>query len=230
MCSHILLVRENPDISIEIFDIDFAQPGPDKTRELGTLLKRYDISVLVNNVGVNVEMPTLFQESAVQDITSIVNVNVLTTVQITRIVISSMVAKKRGFILNISSLAGVVPTPLLAPYSGSKSFVNAWSEALSAEVAQYDVHVETICPFFVCSNMSKRSRPTFDCPTADNFAKKAVSYIGRDRFSNPWMVHDIYAFFLQFIPGFFLLQKNYDMHVDIRKRALRKKARQKAKQ
>jgi len=60
-----------------------------------------------------------------------------------------MVERKRGLILSVGSFAALVPSPLLAVYSGSKAFLKTWSQALGSELEGTGVHVELLNAYFV---------------------------------------------------------------------------------
>ncbi len=63
-----------------------------------------------------------------------------------------MLERKRGLILSVGSFAALVPSPLLAVYSGSKAFLKTWSQALGSELEGTGVHVELLNAYFVVSN------------------------------------------------------------------------------
>jgi 17beta-estradiol 17-dehydrogenase / very-long-chain 3-oxoacyl-CoA reductase len=56
---------------------------------------------------------------------------------------------KKGLILNMGSFAGAAPTPMLAVYSASKSFLRTWSEGLAAELTSKGVVVEHVNTYYV---------------------------------------------------------------------------------
>lgn len=67
----------------------------------------------------------------------------------TKLVLPGMVERKRGLILSVGSFAALVPSPLLAVYSGSKAFLTTWSQALGSELEGTGVHVELLNAYFV---------------------------------------------------------------------------------
>lgn len=60
-----------------------------------------------------------------------------------------MVSRKRGLVLTVGSFAALIPSPLLAVYSGSKAFVSTWSQALGSELEGSGVTVELLNTYFV---------------------------------------------------------------------------------
>jgi NAD(P)-dependent dehydrogenase (short-subunit alcohol dehydrogenase family) len=67
-------------------------------------------------------------------------------------------AQKRGWILNVASIAGVVSAPQMAPYNVTKAGVIALSETLCAELAEDGVKVTALCPSFFRTNIGRSAR------------------------------------------------------------------------
>ncbi|KAL8719284.1 MAG: hypothetical protein Q9225_003686, partial [Loekoesia sp. 1 TL-2023] len=74
----------------------------------------------------------------------IININCHGTLLTTSLVAPKMVSQKRGLILTMGSFGGLMPTPLLATYSGSKAFLQQWSTALACELQPHGVTVELV--------------------------------------------------------------------------------------
>lgn len=79
-----------------------------------------DIGILVNNAGVMYDSPNRFLDQPESKLWQHVRVNMLAVVMMTRIVLPTMVSKKRGLIINMSSIAAYQPLPLMGLYSASK--------------------------------------------------------------------------------------------------------------
>lgn len=67
----------------------------------------------------------------------------------TKLVLPGMILRKRGLILTVGSFAALIPSPLLAVYSGSKAFVSTWSQALGSELKGTGVEVQVLNTYFV---------------------------------------------------------------------------------
>ena len=85
-------------------------------------LKNYDrgIGILINNAGVMLESPNRFMEQSEDVIWQHVNVNIASVLMMTRAVLPGMISRRRGLIINMSSIAGYQPLPLMGVYSASK--------------------------------------------------------------------------------------------------------------
>jgi NAD(P)-dependent dehydrogenase (short-subunit alcohol dehydrogenase family) len=85
-----------------------------------------------------------FLETPLDEIAAQVQVNVAGALQLTRLLAPGMVARGRGSVVNISSLAGYKPNTAQTVYSITKSAVNAMSLILRRELAPHGVHVMNV--------------------------------------------------------------------------------------
>lgn len=104
------------------------------------------IDVLINNAGVMPIGP--FLDNTDQAIRSTIEVNLYGVINGCRLVLPEMVARRDGHVINIASLAGMLPTPGLAVYCGSKFAVVGLTAALSDEFAPQGVQVSCVMPTF----------------------------------------------------------------------------------
>jgi 17beta-estradiol 17-dehydrogenase / very-long-chain 3-oxoacyl-CoA reductase len=138
-----------------------------------------------------------------------------------------MCCRGSGLILNVGSFAGMIPTPFLQTYSGSKAFLSTWSEALAQEVRPHGVHVEHLNTYFVVSNMSKM-RGSLLVPSASVYVKNVLKRCGSKTHSTPYPLHNLMSWFLEtFVSKELLAQKTYEMQTKVRQRALKKLERMK---
>lgn len=104
------------------------------------------VNVLINNAGVMPVGPFLdLTESAIR---SAIEVNLYGVVNGCRLVLPEMVKRRRGHIINIASLAGMLAVPGQALYAGTKFAVVGLSTALSDEFAPQGVEVSCVMPTF----------------------------------------------------------------------------------
>ncbi len=76
----------------------------------------------------------------------LIQVNITSLAQLTKLYVKDMVRRGSGRILNVGSTAAFVPGPLMAMYYASKAFVVSFSEALSKEFEGTGVTVTVLCP------------------------------------------------------------------------------------
>lgn len=102
------------------------------------------IDVLINNAGVG-----LFGDFTHTDWNreaGILQVNVVTLTHLTKILMSRMMERRHGYILNVASTGSFRPGPLMSVYCASKAYVLSFSEAIAAEAAGTGVSVTALCP------------------------------------------------------------------------------------
>lgn len=81
-------------------------------------------------------------------------------VLLTKVLLSSLKNRKgQSIIVNLSSSASFLPTPLMAVYSCTKVFDRYLSESLRVELKDSNVEVLTVCPMFVQTNMTLNTEP-----------------------------------------------------------------------
>jgi short-subunit dehydrogenase len=102
------------------------------------------VDVLVNNAGAGAYAAVLEEERGMHE--RLMRVNYLGTVHPTLAVLESMVARRRGHIVNVASIAGRVGAPFEAAYSASKFAVVGWSESLAAELHAFGIDVSLVNP------------------------------------------------------------------------------------
>ena len=88
----------------------------------------------------------VFVDTPMDDLLSVVDLNVASTVQLTRLLLSDMVARNAGRLLLTSSIAATMPGTYAAVYNASKSFVQSFAEALQEELSDSEVTVTSLMP------------------------------------------------------------------------------------
>jgi len=169
-----------------------------------------------------------FHELTHAEVDQLVQLNVHSTTWMTHLVLPAMLERKRGAIVNVSSMAGHGPCPLLAMYSGTKSFVERFSQSLDAEYRHKGVAVNVHVPLYVTTKLSKLRKETlFTCsPTA--YARAAVRRIGYDAKCSPYWSHGLQMWLYDMLPESFQNTMVAAMHKDIRGRGRKKDAKKAA--
>lgn len=207
----------SPGVKTKTQAIDLALGDERQYEGLQHTLKDLNIGVLVNNVGKSHNMPVNFAETAEEEMEDIIEINVLSILRVSRMIIPAMVQRKRGLVLNLGSFAGQVTTPMLATYAGSKAFLAAWSQALGEELRRSNITVSLLNTYFVVSNMSKVRKSSAMIPTPRQYVSQVLKTIGRNGgavgrpyTSTPWPMHAIVDWATAFIlPRAWLLSYTY---------------------
>jgi short-subunit dehydrogenase len=102
------------------------------------------VDLLVNNAGLGDR--GAFIDSEWDRIHAMLEVNIETLTYLTYRILPSMRKSGCGAILNVSSVASLIPVPHLAVYAATKAYVTSFSEALRAELRNSNVSVTALCP------------------------------------------------------------------------------------
>jgi uncharacterized protein len=113
------------------------------------------VELLVNNAGFGVAGS--FAEVPSDRHAAMIELNITALTELTRAVLTPMVAAHRGWILQVSSVASFQPGPTSATYSATKAFVTSLSEALFEELRGSGVNVTALCPGFTRTEFHQHS-------------------------------------------------------------------------
>jgi short-subunit dehydrogenase len=102
--------------------------------------------ILVNNAGI--ASIGRFLDIPQKNFELILNVNLLAPMRLTYGFLPKMVEKKRGGIINIVSVAGLISSPNLAAYSASKFGIKSFGESINREYSGMGIQVTNLYPFF----------------------------------------------------------------------------------
>ena len=144
----------NPAVKTRIVVADFRSSGEQQFwDDLARQLCDLDVSVLVNNVGINrTERFDTIDPTFLRDI---VSVNCTSQLLMTRLLINSMLNRPlKSAVISISSVAGLRPLLYLSPYSATKAFNDFFSRSLQLEVGD-KIDVLSLRAGYVVSNMSQ---------------------------------------------------------------------------
>mgnify|MGYP003365041311 CR=1 FL=1 len=233
--------EEQYRVKVEILAMDIAKDESSNYERIKELCNNLPISVLINNVGQSHSIPVPFLKTEETELRNIITINNTATLLITQAIapiIKSTVQEKksaRGLILTMGSFGGLIPTPLLATYSGSKAFLQNWSTALAGELSQDNIDVELVLSYLVTSAMSKIRRSSMMIPNPKQFVSATLKSVGRrggaqERYATttPFWSHAIYEFVIDETFGVYskiVNTINHSFHKSIRIRALKKAAR-----
>ncbi|MFC5185291.1 SDR family oxidoreductase [Actinomadura harenae] len=139
------------------------------------------VDVLVNNAGIMPIGPVTGESDA--DARRCLDINVHGVMLGTKLALDRMRPRGRGHVVNIASLAGLLPTPGLALYNASKAAVVAFTEAARLETLGSGVHVSAVLPSFTDTELiagTSSPRGQRNCEPGD-VADAVVAVVGRPR-------------------------------------------------
>jgi short-subunit dehydrogenase len=113
------------------------------------------IDLLVNNAGFGTV--GRFDQLPIAREIQEVGLNVVAVTRLTHAALGGMVARGRGGVINVSSIAAYQPTPLNATYGATKAFVSSFSQALHEELTGTGVKCMVLCPGFTRTEFQERA-------------------------------------------------------------------------
>lgn len=139
--------------AVDIFKCDLTNEQQIKTL-VNKIIKKYKkIDVLINCAGISHFQQ--IQDTTEEDFYRVINNNLKSTILITSAVSKHMISEKRGNIVNISSIWGVVGASVESLYSASKGAVNSLTLSLAKELGPCNINVNAICPGLIETKMNK---------------------------------------------------------------------------
>ncbi|XP_066275076.1 very-long-chain 3-oxoacyl-CoA reductase-B-like [Branchiostoma lanceolatum] len=164
-------------------------------------LEGLDIVCLVNNVGTAAATyPDFFLNVDDEMNDLMVNVNVMSVVKMTRIVLPGMVERKKGVVINISSTSGEVPFPLLTTYAGTKAFVTQFSRSLAVEYEGKGIIVQAVTPGTVSTSMSGYQPVNAMIPSPASFVSSALKTVGVVGLTCGYFAHSLQLWIVGLFP------------------------------
>ena len=119
------LTAKYPKVSTKVVAVDFSNFDAAAQGKVRSVVESLEVGTLINNVGMSYPYPTYFHELSHGDVQAMIALNVTSTTIMTHLVLPSMVQRKRGAIVCISSAASQLPAnPLLAQYAAAKAYVD----------------------------------------------------------------------------------------------------------
>lgn len=137
----------------------------DAKRVVAETLRRFEtVDVLVNNAGVELKKP--LEETTEAEWDRVLAVNLKSAFLMSKHVIPTLKAKRRGAIVMNSSVGYFIAAPNSAAYGASKAGMMALARGLALELAPYDVRVNAVCPGVIDTPMNERNLERADDPEA----------------------------------------------------------------
>ena len=115
-----------------------------------------DVDLLINNIGTAAEGD--FEDVPFEEVHKMMAVNYYATVHMLQAFLPSMIARGKGQVVNMASVAGLTAMPTAACYSASKHAVVGMTEALRAELKDKGIKVTLLCPSYVRTPIYQSTR------------------------------------------------------------------------
>jgi short-subunit dehydrogenase len=142
-------------VPVRIVERDLAAADADTAWLEDAEREHGPVDVLVNNAGAQVIGPTASADLADGEASLVLNLH--TPLRLWRAVLPGMLARRAGCIVDVASMAALAPTPGMTFYNASKAGLAAASEALRGELRGTGVHVVTVYPGIITTDLADRA-------------------------------------------------------------------------
>jgi hypothetical protein len=139
-----------------------------------------NLEILINNAGFGIN--NNFHESSIDEQVKMIQVHNVAVIKLTYSALPFMLKQRRGFIINVSSLAAFLISPENNLYCSTKAFINTFTESLHLELAGTGIKVQALCPGFTLTEFHQKLGYEIDDPIFKKFmsAEYVVDYSLRD--------------------------------------------------
>ena len=144
---------EKENIKIDIFKADISKRNEAQELVAYTINKYGKIDVLINNAGIS--QIKEFTQITDEDWNNMLNTNLNSVFYMTQETCKNMIHNKKGCIINISSIWGVVGASCEVHYSVSKAGIDAMTKSLAKEMGPSNIRVNSIAPGIINTEMNK---------------------------------------------------------------------------
>ncbi|XP_078331885.1 very-long-chain 3-oxoacyl-CoA reductase-like isoform X2 [Crassostrea virginica] len=221
-------IEKESKVQTKIIVADFSK-GLELYDSIKTQLKDLEVGTLVNNVGMSYSFPNYLLELPDREelFMKMININVTSMTMMTSIVMPGMVERRRGAIINLSSAAGMTPTPFLTVYSACKAYVSFFTQCVDAEYNSKGIICQCVMPYFVATKMAKIRKPTLFAPSPNTYAKAALGSVGVAKITHGYWAHSLQGTVTGLIPDVVMNKIMMGILLSARKSNLKKLQRKK---
>lgn len=144
-------LHEQYGVEVASLFMDLARPSAAKELYEWCRAQHHQIDILINNAGI-----FFFKDVTDTDparIETLINLHVLTLTQMCRYFAPDMCARRKGWILNMSSMSCYTPNFGIALYAASKAYIRVFTRSIYWELHDYNVVATTVCPGGVATHL-----------------------------------------------------------------------------
>lgn len=171
------IMTSHPTVNVTTVSLDLS--NPEYCQQLHAM--HPDVDLLINNAGFGDS--GVFAERPLEKDLAMINTNVVALHVLTKLYLADMQARNSGHILNVGSIAGFMPGPLMATYYATKNYVVRLSEAIREELrrAKSKVKISVLCPGPVDTNFAKTADVKFNFHGVDStkVARYAIQHLNQ---------------------------------------------------
>jgi 17beta-estradiol 17-dehydrogenase / very-long-chain 3-oxoacyl-CoA reductase len=192
-------VKHKVETSFIIFDFNEKFNYNDYLNAFTELKNKYNISLLVNNVGTSARGN--FMDIDLANISNVLNCNILPLTYLTRVLGHDMrKSEHKCAIINLSSFMSTRPMPYTGLYSATKIYTSFLTEALAGEANNSNIDFLSLMPLYTDTPMIKNLKNTFGVISTKECVDGALNDLGYELHSFGHWYHKILAYLISFVP------------------------------
>ncbi len=172
-------------VAVEVTLLDLAQADGAERLYADVRRRRTEpVDLLVNNAGFGLYGE--FADMPMPRIQQMLVLHLLTVTKVVRLFLPEMRERRKGAIINVASVAGLLPLPYLSLYAATKAFMVSLGAGLDLEARRYGVVIQTCCPGRTATdfNATAGTKPYWapgDQQTADQVVSESLAALDRGR-------------------------------------------------
>lgn len=140
---------------VEVHQLSADLTEGDGLAKAAAALGEHPPDLLVNNAGV--ALATDFAENSAAEQDALLALNVRATMRLTHTALPPMLARGHGDVLNVASVAGLIPGDSDAAYAASKAWTVSFTESLAIQLADRGVQLSALCPGYTRTEIHDRA-------------------------------------------------------------------------
>lgn len=142
-------------LPLEALEMDVCDAAASERAISGIERRAAPVEILVNNAGIAIA--AVMEEITPADLHKVFETNLFSVVRLCQRVLPVMRKRRRGRIINMSSISGKVAIPVIGPYAASKHALEAASDAMRLEAYAFGIHVILIEPGYIHTSMNRNA-------------------------------------------------------------------------
>lgn len=198
--------------NVEIVCLDLASTF--NCLKLHYMYKDEDIDVLINNAGFG--LYGYFKDTSLEKELDMIDLNIKAVHTLTKLFLEDFEKRKKGYILNVASIASYLPGPKMATYYATKAYVLRLTQAINEELRRKDsnVYIGCLCPGPTSTEFNKVAKVKFNLNSQSSY--DVANYAIKKMFQRKMVIKPsigvkLGTFFQRFVPEKILLKISYNV-------------------
>lgn len=195
-----VIAAKNP-VNVHVTALDLSETGGVEALVAEMASRNMVPTVVINNAGFGLIGPSI--ELSRDEQLGMIDLNVRVLTDITLRFLPAMIASKSGGVINVASVAGFMPGPMMAVYFATKNYVLSFGDALASELKGTGVTITTLCPGTVKTAFQARAGQNERSSTLSAFDVASQGWTGfkaKRRVVIPGLFNQLVAYGLRITP------------------------------